>query len=316
MREFGKVFKYKNHFITVTKKKENYYTANYTVNGQEYYSGNSDIEKILKYFRSNVDKLMEKNMKDLTYEDIKRAWRGTTSIITYKGERMFLTARERARDKKVFYIGEIGEFKPYNKSFESIHYDKVVSKFQRFVDEYCTDWVDWKDYEYQGYKVIIKKDYEYQGYKVIIKGERANSNSFFGSVQFHKNSIFKCIASSTREIQQLCDSRIERVVKEKEKVQRKMLTPKQEKIQELEQLQARISAQLEELKKEKETWIYKEIVLELMDDPVYCKGILRGVDNPTPFVENSWGDLKKSLESYVDRLEAQYNLYLKLTGKE
>lgn len=304
-------FRYKGHRLIVTKKRENYYTANYTVNGQEYYSGNSDIEKILKYFRSNVDKLMEKDMKKQTYEDIQKTWRGNRSIITYKDWKMFILAKERAKDKRVFYIGEFDKdrgYFPKKTSIESIHYDKVVSRFQRFVDEYCTDWVVFSDFQYKGYRVFINKE--------------KNKDFYIGIVQFHKNSTFKHIADTREEVERCCKNRIGKVVYEKEKIQRKVLTPKQEKIQELEQLQARISAQLEELKKEKDTLTYKGVVLDCeqgKDDTWVFVGKIKNapenIDVRT-ICGDSLDEIQRDFEEYIDWLEEKAYLYNQITGKK
>lgn len=257
-------------------------------------------------------------MKELTYEEVYKEWGNSRyKRINYKTRQLVIKAQWRAKDNKVFYIGRFYERdfnrKLHDSSIESIHYNKVVSRFQKFVDEYCTEWQARPSFQYKGYRILINQE--------------KDSEFYLGYVHFHKNSTFKHIADTREEVERCCKNRIDRVVYEKEKVSNfkqdfnKVTSvlangARKQKIQELEQLLARISTQLEELKKEKDILTYKGVVLELLDDPIYCKGILRSVDNPSPFVENSKEDLKKSFENYVDRLEASYNLYRKLTGKE
>lgn len=305
-------FRYKGHRLVVTRKRKNYYTANYTLNGKEYYSGNSDVDKILKYFRSNVDKLMEKNMKELTYEDVVKEWGGSRyKRISYKDEELKITAFQEVRNfplsvfDRVFYVGELdfykkGEYNSKRTSFESIHYNKVVSKFQRFVDEYCTEWQARAGIPYKGY--IVKIDQE------------RDKEFYIGYVQFHKNSTFKHIADTREEVERYCKNRIDRVIYEKEKIKTKMLSPKQEKIQELEQLQARISAQLEELKKEKDTWIYKGIVLEYGVEEGLQEGYMIGrIRNAPEGTLKIYGRtveaIKSEFEEYIDELEKSHYIF-------
>lgn len=314
MRDFGKVYKYKNQFITITKKKDNYYTANYTVNGKEYYSGNSDVDKILKYFRFNVDKLTEKNMKEQTPKE--EYWEKYGKV-TYKNRVIEITPLRREKDGKIFYIGRYskrGCKYSLESTIESIHYDKVVSKFKRFVDEYCTDWV-------------VSSSIKHKDYTLVIKRDRKDCSSFFGTCKIHKNSSFKYISNSLKEIEEKFKARIDKMIYEKEnnrlkeiKVQRKMLTPKQEKIQELEQLQARISAQLEELKKEKDTLTYKGVVLEYGKEEGLEKDWMIGrIRNAPQGTEDFYGmyvsNIKDRFETYIDDLEKSANIYNQLIGK-
>lgn len=316
MREFGKVFKYKNHFIAVTKKRKDYYTASYTVNDQEYHSGNSDLDKILKYFRSNVDKLTERDMKDKTHEEVYKEWVDKREKkVTYKNKTIYVRVLPHPKEKngRAFYIGTYYPYKVNGKlslssTIESIHYDKVVSRFQRFVDEYCTDWREYAQSQYKSYYINIDRERDKEFY--------------IGTVQFHKNSTFKHIADTREEVERCCKNRIDKVIYEKEKVQRKMLTPKQEKIQELEQLQARISTQLEELKKEKDTLTYKGVILECEqgknDTWIFVGKIKNAPENigVRTICGDTLDEIQRDLEEYVDWLEIQYNLYCKITGKE
>lgn len=315
MRNFGKVYKYKNHFITITKKKDSYYTANYTINGKEYYSGNSDVDKILKYFRSNVDKLMEKNMKELTYGDVCKEWESHYKIVNYKNRqlRIEVISHPKLKDLRPFYIGYASIYPRYSyskdsKSFESIHYDKVVSRFQRFVDEYCTDWV-------------VKAILQYKGYEIKISREAGCKEFYLGIVQFHKNSTFKHIADTREEVERCCRNRIDKVIYEKEKFSKlnKIMAKldngaRKHKIQELEQLQARISAQLEELKKEKDTLTYKGVVLEYGVEEDLAEGWMIGsIKNAPGYAKNVYGksvpQIKQEFEEYVDELEKSHYIY-------
>lgn len=324
-------------------------------------------------------------MKKQTYEEVYKEWKGNTKLVTYKIWSLLITVIERTKDNSVFYIGELSySSKKYTykrTSFESIHYDKVVSRFQRFVDEYCTDWVVFSDFQYKGYRVFINKE--------------KDRDFYIGIVQFHKNSTYKHIADTREEVERCCKNRIDKVVKEKEKMktfikpefverysykgyeleityeptmkypylgkepyvgrvnelrlswrgktpedikkqfreyfdkkgmgrtveEEVKLTPKQEKIQELEQLQARISAQIEELKKEKDTLTYKGVVLDCeqgKNDTWVFVGEIRNapknVDVRT-ICGDSLDEIQRDLEEYVDWLEEKAYLYNHITGK-
>lgn len=279
-------------------------------------------------------------MKEQTYEDVRKEWGNSRyKSVFYKDRQLFiiLVPREvvtlplpyKSPYRKAFYVGTfkytpIGEFWSKRTSFESIHYDKVVSRFQRFVDEYCTDWRpvnEWMSSSfptYKGFNLTVKKEY--------------NVIRYFGTCEIHKNSTFKCISGNIKEIEEKFKARIDRVVGEKEKVTKftqdfnrvgSVLAngARKLKIQELEQLQARISAQLEELKKEKDTWIYKGVVLEYGTDEELDEGYFVGrIKNAPEGTEEFYGKIenviKSDLENYIDKLEDSYNLYRKLTGKE
>ena len=94
---------------------------------------------------------------------------------------------------------------------------------------------------------------------------------------------------------------------------------KTKKIKELEELLARVSTQLEELKNEKDTLTYKEVVLEISksNSGSYRSyyGTLKDITKPAPFIADNLEDLQKSFERYVDRLEGQYLLFCRLTGR-
>jgi len=254
-------------------------------------------------------------MKEELYRDVVKEWKNRYKRITYRGNDLCITVlyNPKPKDLRAFYVGILhytpeGEYWSKITSFESIHYDKVVSRFQRFVDEYCTDWV-------------VKAILQYKGYEIKISREVGCKDFYIGYVKFHENSIYKYIANNREEVEVSCKNRIDRVVKEKEKVQRKMLTPKQEKIQELEQLQARISAQLEELKNEKETLEYKGVVLEYGKEEGLDKGYMIGRIKNAPegtryFYRKVVSNMQCDFEEYIDKLEEAANLYCILTGKE
>lgn len=252
-------------------------------------------------------------MKEDLYNDVVKKWKNSYKRITYKGKELCITVlyHPKPKDLRAFYIGSyclkdyLGKW--HDSTIESIHYDKVVTRFQRFVDEYCTDWEARASYLYIGYDVRINQEKDKEFY--------------IGYVLFHKNSTYKYIANTREEVEVNCKKRIIRVVKEKEKVQRNMLTPKQEKIQELEQVIVRLSSQLEELKNEKKTWVYKGIVLEYGTDEELDEGYSVGrIKNAPEGTREFYGKIesviKSDLEYYIDELEKSANLYCALTGKE
>lgn len=155
---------------------------------------------------------------------------------------------------------------------------------------------------------------------MIFINQEKDSEFYLGYVHFHKNSTFKHIADTREEVERCCKNRIDRVIYEKEKVQRKMLTPKQVKIQELERLQARISAQLEELKKEKDILTYKKVVLEYGEEEGLQEGYLIGrIKNAPEGTQEFYGKtvetIKGDFEEYLDLLERCANIYNQLMSK-
>lgn len=322
-------------------------------------------------------------MKNKTYDEVLKDWGNSrTKTIRYKDEQLRMLVFQAFFDR-IFYIGELeyyekGKYNPTRTSFESIHYDKVVSRFQRFVDEYCTDWKEYKQIQHKTYYINIDKEKDKEFY--------------VGFVQFHKNSTYKHIADTREEVERCCKNRIDRVIYEKEKIVEEknkktttfydeyrgyelvityepttsypyetepyvgrikelllswrgktpedvkkefrnyfdkrgmgrtinMITPKNQKIQELEQLLARISSQLEELKKEKDILTYKGVVLEYeqskSDTWVFVGKIRNAPENID--VRDVCGDtveeIQRDFEEYIDWLEDKYNLYRKLMVK-
>lgn len=317
-------------------------------------------------------------MKNKTHGEVYKEWGDSREKkVTYKNKVMYVRVLPHPKEKngRAFYIGTYYPYKVNGKlssTIESIHYDKVVSRFQRFVDEYCTEWQARADIPYKGYTIKIDQE--------------KDKDFYIGYVQFHKNSTFKHLADTLEEVERYCKSRIDRVIYEKEKVTKELLdsykdyrleityeptvkypymgkepyvgrvsglrlswrgktpeevkkqfrdyfnekgrgrvvkeeikqinimTSKQEKILELEQLLARISAQLEELKKEKDSWIYKGIVLEYGTDEELDEGYFVGrIKNAPEGTEEFYGKIedviKSDLENYIDKLEKSHYIY-------
>lgn len=306
---------YKGHRLVVRKKKDsNKYLGTSTLLDGKWRGEGWKVEDVVKRHQTSVDRVILEKEKMLgkTYDTVCEEWGNTCySYESYKNFNLTIKVRPQGKDRRALYVGRFSDFNlnyQYRKTFESIHYDKVVSRFQRFVDEYCTDWV-------------VSSSIDYKNYTLGIKRDRNDCDRFFGTCEIHKNSTFKCISNSLKEIEEKFKVRINRMIEEKEKVQRKMLTPKQEKIQELEQLLARISSQLEELKKEKDTWIYKGVVLEYGTDEELDEGyFVARIKNAPKATQEFYGKIesviKSDLENYIDRLEDSYNLYLLIYGKE
>lgn len=311
-------FTYKGHTLSITElpnfknREDTIYEGTSLIDTKEWKRESSTIEFLIFWFKLKIDNLY----KYMAYEDVVKEWKGSYKSILYKDNTLRITVipHPKPKNRRAFYIGSycvkdyLGNWQ--DSTIESIHYDKVVSRFQKFVGEYCTDWRpvnEWMSSSfptYKGYNLVIKKEY--------------NVVRYFGTCEIHKNSIFKCISGNVNEIEEKFKARIDRVVKEKERVQRKMLTPKQEKIQELEQLQARISAQLEELKKEKDTLEYKGVTLEITkkEDNRFEGIILSEVENLRTFDDLTITRVTKNFREYIDDLEETANLYCVLTGKE
>jgi len=311
---------YKGHKLEIHGR-YNQHTSRLIYSGQsknpEFVRLRTDYMWILEAFRKEVDNMLaNKQKKEKTYKEVYQEWgKSRYKRVNYKDKTLVVMLVPRGEDEGVFYVGYTYYY-PNNHykdiSFESIHYDKVIAKFEKFVDEYCTDW--------SGDGAGYPNPREYKGQRILIRKEK-DKEFYIGYVRFHKNSTFKHIAHTREEVERCCKNRIDKVIYEKEKVQRKMLTPKQEKIKELEELLARISTQLEELKKEKDTLTYKYVILEISTGKnqwgaTYFEGVLKELSDPAPFRENSLEDLKKSFEKYVDKLESQYLLFCKLTGKD
>lgn len=244
-----------------------------------------------------------------TYEQVLNEWGSSFKKIVYKNKVMGVTAIKRTKDNKVFYIGKLYKADIFftNSSFESIHYDKVISKFERFVDEYCTDWEARASYSYKGYDLSINQE----------KGKEF----YMGSVQFHKNSIYKHIADTREEVERCCKNRVDKAVYEKEQVAKKGMTKsKEEKIKYLEDQLAQLSSELEKVKNEKDTLEYKGVFLDIMPDKdSRFRGIIRnsGIIPPaSSFYNKDLAQMKNDFEDYIDKLERCTYLYCKLTNMD
>ena len=184
---------YKGHRLVVKKKKDsNKYIGISTLLDGKWRGEGFTTDFIVKHFKYSVEKLIEETKmgNELTYEEVCYEWGSNCKKITYKNQVMWVTVIRRAKGKKVFYLGYIGyigifSYKTENdywskrKSIESIHYDKVISKFERFVDECCTDWQARASFQYNGFDIQINQEKDKEFY--------------LGIVQFHKNSTFKHI---------------------------------------------------------------------------------------------------------------------------
>ena len=364
---------YKGHVLSINElelsssfcNNSKLYRGVSVIGGKDWKVDAVTIERIVEVFKSRIDNL-EMNK---AYEQICQSWGSDWKKVTYKNWSIGITVRRRYVDHQLVYLGEFRDKNYNNSSIESTHYDKVVSRFQRFVDEYCTDWV-------------VSSSVDYKNYCLVIKRDRNDSSSFFGTCEIHKNSTFKCISKSVKEIEEKFKARIDKVlmykgvlldkykgyeleisfeptisypylgkkpwvgrvrelllswrsetpedikkefreyfdkkgmgkVVEEDIKQRKMLTPKQEKIQELEQLQARISAQLEELKKEKDILTYKGIVLEYGVEEGLQEGYMVGrIKNAPEGTLEIYGRtveaIKSEFEEYVDELEKSHYIF-------
>lgn len=238
-------------------------------------------------------------MKDITYEKIIQVWGGSYKRIDYKDRWISITARKRAKDNRVVYLGEFCS-KDYkrSKSIESIHYDKVISKFEKYVDEYCTDWRLFSSFPYKGYKLWIQQEYD--------------KENFFGTCEIHKNSTFKYINNSIEKVIEKFKARIDEILNYKA-----MTNPKEEKIKLLEAEIAKLQQELEKVRNEKEVLIYKGIVLEYGKEGDWLVGRIKNAPEGTEeLCANHKERMKEEFEKYIDSLEKSANLYLELTDQE
>lgn len=275
------------------------------------------IKELKDKFKDKIDQILitytsKEGGTMTTYEQVYKEWgRTRTKKITYKGRSLIVTIHPKAKGKGVFYIGSyclkdyLGKWK--DSTIESIHYDKIVSKFERFVDEYCTDWE-------------ARASYLYKGYEIRINQERGKE-FYIGIVQFHKNSTYKHIADTREEVERCCKNRVGKVVYEKEQVAKKGMTEsKEEKIKYLEDQLAQLSSELEKVKNEKDTLEYKGVFLDIMPDKDnWFRGIIRnsGITPPaSSFYNKDLAQMKNDFEDYIDELERCAYLYCKLTNTD
>jgi len=318
---------YKGHRLVVRKKKDSneWFVGTSTIENKDWVEEGYGVKNLIKAWRYCVDYSLSpqyketKEMLEKTYEQVFQEWgKSTCKIVEYKNKSLLVKLISRAKDNRAFYVGETYYYLEPGKrqfcirdiSFESIHYDKVIAKFKRFVDEYCTDWQARASYLYKGYDLRIdqEKDKEF----------------YIGYVQFHKNSTFKYIADSREEVEVNCKNRINRVIEERTRIKALkslMRESKEERIKRLQEQLASITTQLEEVKKEKDTLIYKGVVLEYGVEDGLDKGWMIGrIRNALEGTEEIYGmyvsNIKDRFETYVDELEKSANIYNQLMGKE
>lgn len=200
-----KDFSYKDHILNIEElsnfniDKGSKYRGTTFINDKKHTKKTSTIKLLISWFKSTVDYLNE----TILHDQICKSWGSSYKRIEYKGRWLTITIRRRYKDSKVIYLGEFCN-KDYrrSKSVESIYLDKVIFKFQRFVDEYCTDWRSYSSIPYKRYQLWISEEY--------------NGNNYFGTCEIHKNSTFKCISSSIKEIEVKFEARVDKILKCKE----------------------------------------------------------------------------------------------------
>jgi len=261
--------------------------------------------------------------EQMTYEEVRHEWGGNTyKDIDYKGRSLSITLKRNPKNNEAWYLGEF-ESKDYRKrrrSIESVHYEKVISKFKKFVEEYCTDWVDctyWDrrpEISYKCYKLTFRKEFRVDNY--------------FGTCEIHKNSTFKCISSSMKEIEDKFKLRVDKIIEGKEKAEmaqsnviKSVGTDKECKIAKIE---AKISKLKEELDKlnTKEIYTYKGATITIDYKGESQQGWLIGriqnypEKNPKYIYGLNIDQVKEEFETFLNKLEEQANLYCQLTGNK
>lgn len=302
---------YKCHTLAINElpnfknPQDKLYRGTTIIDGKKWEKDGSAVYLIENWFRDKIDNLY----LGMTYDEICCLWVGRWKSITYKNRKMLITARKRTKDNKVIYLGEFcSKDNKRSRSIESIHYDKVISKFERFVDEYCTEWQ-------------ARASYLYKGYDLRINQER-DKEFYLGTVQFHKNSIYKHLADTREEVERCCRNRIGKVVYEKEKVNKtSMINTKEEKIKYLETQIDQLSSELEKVKNEKATMTYRGVTLEYGKEEGLPEGYLIGRFRNAPkgtkeFKRKVVANMQTDFEEYIDELEKATNIYLELTGQE
>lgn len=281
------------------------YRSSSTINGEIWVKDSVSVELLTQWFKEKIDGLK----RPMTYEEVCQAWDGNLKTITYKDYKLTIFARKRWKDYKVVYLGRLLADNPYHyykSSFESIHYDKVVQKFKRFIDEKCTDWV-------------VSYSKEYEGYTLVVKKERHQGSPFFGTCEIHKNSTFKCISKSYREIEEKFKVRIDQVLQHKQGI--KVVNSKEDRLKQLEAQIAKLQQELEKVKNEKDVLVYKGVILEYGPDPAIRNGWMVGrikdalIETET-FYAMSVGNMKYYFKTYIDNLEKSAKIYCQLMGLE
>ena len=197
-------FSYKGHILNIQELPKfhlsniydgNRYRGTSIINDKKQIKETSTIEILINWFKYAIDYLNE----TILYDQLCKSWGGSYKRIEYKGRWLTITVKRRYKDSKVIFLGEFCN-KDYrrSKSAESIYLDKVASRFQKFVDEYCTDWRSYSSIPYKGYQLWIREEHD--------------GNNYFGICEIHKNSTFKCISSSIKEIEIKFEARIDKII--------------------------------------------------------------------------------------------------------
>lgn len=184
------------------------YRGSSTINGEKWVRDGSSVEILTQWFKAKIDNLK----RPMTFSEVCQVWGGDSKKVVYKDKAMYVYARLRSTDNRVVYLGRFYKLENYrNKEYtaESVHYEKVVQKFKRFVDEKC---IDWKPCDLQQYNIDNKL------YTISIEVDPVNGD-YFGSCDIHQNSIFKCFSSSFREIEDKFKARLDQITHHKELAQ-------------------------------------------------------------------------------------------------
>jgi len=309
-----KYLDYKNYTLLTTEipnfnsaglvENSKLYRGSSTINGEKWVRDGSSVEILTQWFKEKVDNLK----RSMTYEEVCQAWSGDIKTVTYKSFKLTIFARKRLKDYKVVYLGELLADNPYHyykSSFESVHYDKVVQKFKRFIDEKC---IGWKPCDIQQHNIGNTL------YTLNIQVDPENKD-YFGSCKIHQNSIFKCFSRSFREIEDKFIARLDQIAKHQQGI--KSVNSKEERLKQLETQIAKLQQELEKVKNEKEIYTYKGITLEYGKEEGYLIGEIKNAPEDTErFYRKVANNLKTDFEEYVDRLEKSANLYCQLTGNQ
>jgi len=261
--------------------------------------------------------------EQMIYEKVRHEWGGNTyKDIDYKGRSLLITLKRNPKNNGAWYLGEFESknYKKRRKSIESVHYEKIISKFKKFVDEYCADWLDCTNWP--GVPKI-----SYRGYGLTF-GKEPKADNYFGICVIHKNSTFKCISSSIREIENKFKLRVDKIIEGKGKaemaqsnVTKIVLTDKECKIAKIKVEISKLKEKLDMLSTD-EIYTYKGVTITIDYEEGLQKGWLIGkvqnnpYKNPKYFYGSKIDPIKKEFETFINKLEEQANLYCQLTGKK
>ena len=286
------------------------YRGTTIIDGKKWEKDGSVVYLIESWFQSKIDSLY----RGKTYEEVSKIWGGRTKKITYKNHVMYITVlpHPKSKNPRAFYIGTYYPYRingKFSSTFESIHYYKIISKFERFVDEYFTDWQPCDIQQLNGgdklYTLTIKLD--------------LSKKLFFGSCEIHKNSTFKCISKSFREIEEKFKARIDQILYHKQGI--KVVDSKEERLKQLEVQIAKLQQELDKVKNEKEIYIYKGVTLEYGKEEGLEEGYMVGRIKNAPkdtrdFYRKVASNMQVDFEEYIDELEGATKIYLQITGKQ